>query len=141
MWQRKGSSGPNSNGVLISDPQMPFQGLGGKGGEEPSNQSQDGVPVLQARTQDDNAEMVLRRIKADVCKVEVERDQAAMFVATNLGDQRVAVSAHPLIEDRQGIVPRVNEQLSGFDRKVLVHLETHHATFGGSGTMRSRASS
>ena len=74
-------------------------------------------------------------------KIQVESNKHPLLALADCGYVRIGRPTHALVENSERIMTIATKDLCDFDGKVLVYLEPHHATFGASGTMRSRASS
>lgn len=98
--------------------------------------------VEPGNSQHDNAGIVGWRIRSDVGEVQVQRDDYANFLLTNMGQLRIGLSDQVLVHYRRRIVTRTTQYFGYFNRQVFVNLELEHqATLLGRYTVRSRANS
>ena len=77
-------------------------------------------------TMTDDARMFVRRVRAYVREVEVERDERASFALADIRDLRVHATAEILIAHGHRVVALSLQQRGELDGKVLIDLEREH---------------
>ena len=76
------------------------------------------------KAQDDEAMMLLRWIRASICKANVESDERSALAPDQGSEVWILRPAYTLLSDRIGVVAsRANP--CNFDGEILVNLEPH----------------
>ena len=83
------------------------------------------IACLTLKPKHDNPRMRTLRIRSDIRKVRIKRNDGATFVNTDRCEIRISRSAKTLIEYRHRIVSSYIEQFHQFERQVLVQFELH----------------
>lgn len=98
------------------------------------------LAILTRDTEHRDPGVGLGRIRSDVRKIKIERDDRPLLRGANGCDVRIGTPHERLVSYGSGVVPRGTKELAERERQVFIRLEAHQA-LRGNGTMRSRASS
>jgi hypothetical protein len=134
------ASFPNTDLVILHDPEVAFKRFSLEQGEQASSQPHQCGDVLYRGPKNNNAVIIFRRIGAYIREVEVKRKQSTGFLLADLSQVRIYTTGHALLCNRYRIVLMLYKQVFDFEWQMLVDLTTHQLA-AGKGTTRSRASS
>jgi len=84
---------PDAHLGFVHDPKIASEGFGSKERKQALYDPLHGRPALIHQTQNDDAGVVLRWIRSNVGKVQIESDERPLFLTTNLGNGVIRVTA------------------------------------------------
>jgi hypothetical protein len=115
----------DSYGGFIDDPQPAFDLFLVEKGQQLLLDTQNVSAALTIKTHNNQASELVRRIGADICKVQIKSDQCTPFFPADRSKMGVRDTLKFLIPDSQGLMPVGLKDCGGFWWKIFVDLESH----------------
>ena len=137
----RSSLAANPDAPVFDEPELLGHCVLSERGNELLDDLQNPTLVLTRETQDDDARRCLRRIGPNIREVEIQGDEHATLGLADLEQGRILLAAQRLVEDAEGVVAVLAQQLRDRLGQILIDLGSHAAVRPGRATIRSRASS
>jgi hypothetical protein len=94
----------DADALRFDNPQSLVRGLGLKHDQSASQQCESVLDALRLRAQYSDALMTLRRVMADIGKIEIERNEDAILCSRGIKDSGIGVTPQTFAEHRVHIV-------------------------------------
>ena len=116
---------PDAYPFWFEDPQTLVNVLRAEQRDRRSQKAQDAIPVRVGEAADHDPFVLAWRVGANVGKIQVEREQDAVFSLTGRCDDVVLGADHLLVVNRRDVPPGIREKCDGLNRDVFVEFRTH----------------
>ena len=131
----------NANPVSFHYPQLTLRGFRGKHFRQASHDGKQCPFILVRRSKDYNSCVLSRWIRSDICKIQIQRNEDAVFFSTVIEQDGVWATRKSFRVNCLGIIPGRLQILGTLNWQIFVHLELQGFVSSGSSTVPSRASS